>query len=71
MSGCCCTGCVLRCAGLKYLFGQSLVLQQLLPALPGLVQSVVDGDLSVLHPVHDAQLHLIAQLKVQHHSRDR
>lgn len=37
--------------------------QQLLLVPPGLVQSVFDGQLAALHLVHDAQLHLVAQLR--------
>lgn len=48
-----------------HLIAQALLFQQLLPVLLGLVQGVIDGQLSTLHLVHDAQLHLVAQLKAQ------
>lgn len=57
----------------SHLFGPALLWEQLPTVLPGLVQSVLDGQLSALHLVHDAQLHLIAQLKAQqpgHESRN-
>lgn len=49
----------------RYLFSLAHTSEQLLPVLLGLVQSILDGQLSTFHLVHDAQLHLIAQLKAQ------
>lgn len=50
----------------RYLFGLALLLEQLHPVPPGLVQGVLDGQLPALHPLHDAELHLIAQLEETH-----
>ena len=46
----------------SYLLSLVHMLEQLLPLSLGLVQSVFDGQLTILHLVHDAQLHLVAQL---------
>lgn len=40
-------------------------MKQLLLVPSGLVQSIFNGQLTALHLVHDAQLHLIAQLQAQ------
>lgn len=46
-----------------YLIVVVLLAEQLPLVPPGLVQSVFNGQLAALHLVHDAQLHLIAQLQ--------
>lgn len=46
-----------------YLVALVLLAEQLPPVPPGLVQSIFNGQLAALHLVHDAQLHLVAQLQ--------
>ena len=49
---------------IQYLHRLALLLeQQLLPVPLGLVQGILNGQLPILHLVHEDQLHLIAQLK--------